>query len=392
MRFSARVRNPLAQNDFSRAVERRRLQGSPLWDLTVSNPTLAGLEYPLEDIQSALAESAKHFYRPEPRGLLAARSAVTGYYHERGIAVDPDRILLTSGTSEAYAYLFKLACSPGQTVLYPTPGYPLVPLIAELEGVLAKPYPLSDGQWRWDLASLFAVLARGTRAVVAVSPNNPTGSMLTEEELRQVSGFCAAHRLALIVDEVFLDYPSPARAGSVVSAAGNPDTLTFTLGGLSKACGMPHLKLSWIAVSGPVKDVRSAMTRLEFIADAFLSVGSPVQHAAPALLAMGSRVREQIRMRLDQNEEQLRDILNGVEGLRLFPRDGGWYAVIELPPGIEDEEFALRLLNEQGVIVQPGYLFDIEDVPALVVSLLTPDTIFAEGATKMVGLFKESTG
>jgi alanine-synthesizing transaminase len=390
MRFSSRIRGRLAPNDFFRAVEHLRAQNSPVWDLTLSNPTLAGLEYPLEEIRAALTESAKSAYQPDPRGLLTARSAVAGYYHERGIAVDPDSILLTSGTSEAYAYLFKLSCSPGKKVLYPTPGYPLVPLIAELEGALAKPYRLAGAEWRWDLASLFDSLVPGVRAVVAVSPNNPTGSMLTEEELLQLSGFCSAHRIALIVDEVFLDYPSPARAGSVVSSAGNPHALTFTLGGLSKSCGLPQMKLAWIVVSGPGKKAREARERLEFIADAFLTVGTPVQQAAPALLELGIGIREQIHRRVDQNEETLKEILGETAGVTLFPRDGGWYSVVGLPAGTDDEEFALRLLKEKSVVVQPGYLFDLEDPPAAVVSLLTPGEVFEEGIARISALLRQT--
>ncbi len=389
MRFSSRIQNELAPNAYYRAVEHMRAKNSAIWDLSISNPTLAGLEYPLEEIREALAEGAKHFYQPDPRGLMAARSAVSGYYHERGITLSPDSIVLTSGTSEAYGFLFKLLCTPGKSILYPKPSYPLVPLIAELEGVTAKPYPLTGENWRWDLTSLFEALTPGARAVVAVSPNNPTGSMLTDEALREVSGFCAAHRLALIVDEVFLDYPSPQRAESVVSSAGNPDTLTFTLGGLSKACGLPQMKLSWIAVGGPERDTRQALARLEFIADAFLSVGTPVQQAASGLLALGARVREQIRRRVDRNEAALKATLGGVPGVTVFPRDGGWYSVVELPAGIDDEAFALRALEEQSVILQPGYMFDMEDAQAAVVSLLPPPEVFAEGISRIAELLRE---
>jgi alanine-synthesizing transaminase len=386
MRFSSRIQGELAPNEYSSAVERCRAGTDPLWDLTISNPTAAGFEYPLDEIREALAESAKSIYQPDPRGLLTARSAVAGYYHERGIRIPPESILLTSGTSEAYGHLFKLLCAPGKAVLYPKPSYPLIPLIAELEGVDAKPYALTPDDARWDLAALFDVRTPRARAVVAVSPNNPTGSMLTETELRELSGFCAAHKLALIVDEVFLDYPAPTRAGSVVSSAGNPDALTFTLGGLSKACGLPQMKLSWIAVSGPEADVREALTRLEFIADAYLSVGTPVQQAAPALLALGAQVRDQIAERIDRNEQTIGAAVESVRGARLFPRDGGWYAVIGLPEGWEDEAFALRLLIEERVIVQPGYFFDYEDAQTAVVSLITPPDIFNAGAGKIADL------
>jgi alanine-synthesizing transaminase len=384
MRYSSRIRGELAPNDFSSAVEAIRADRTPCWDLTVSNPTSAGFEYPHEEIREALAEGAKHIYQPDPRGLLTARSAVAGYYHERGLILAPESLLLTSGTSEAYGYLFKLLCTPGKNILCPSPSYPLVPLIAELEGVDARPYALTPGDARWDPAALYDALTPRARAVVAVSPNNPTGSMLTEGELRELSGFCAAHKLALIVDEVFLDYPSPARAGSVVSSAGNPDTLTFTLGGLSKACGLPQMKLSWIAVSGPEAEAQEALSRLEFIADAYLSVGTPVQQAAPALLQLGAGVREQIAQRIEANENALGAALAPVRGARALPRDGGWYAVIELPAGTEDEDFSLGLLKTERVIIQPGYLFDYEDAQTAVISLITPEEIFAEGLQKTV--------
>jgi len=390
MRFSSRIQTELEPNEYSRIMEEKRAENSAVWDLSISNPTLAGLEYPLEEIREALADGAKHFYQPDPRGLPAARSAVAGYYHEHGIILSPDSIVLTSGTSEAYGFLFKLLCTPGKSILFPKPSYPLVPLIAELEGVTAAPYALSNEDWRWDLAALFAARKPGARAVVAVSPNNPTGSMLTGGELRELSGFCAAHRLALVVDEVFLDYPSPARAESMVSSAGNPDVLTFTLGGLSKACGLPQMKLAWIAVSGPERDTREALARLEFIADAYLSVGTPVQRAAPALLSLGVQVREQIRRRVDGNEAALRETLGGVPGVTIFSRDGGWYSVVGLPAGTDDEAFAIRLLMEQSVIVQPGYMFDMEDVQAAIISLLTPAEIFEEGITRISELIRET--
>jgi len=383
MRFSSRVRSELAPNDFFRAVEQLRSSGSPVWDLTVSNPTAAGLEYPLDEIRSALGDAARHSYQPDPRGLPAAREAVAGYYRGHGKNVSLDSIVLTSGTSEAYAYLFKLLCSPGDVLLFPTPSYPLVELIAELEGVAARPYPLAGKNWRWDAKNLFEKLTPGARAVIAVSPNNPTGSMLTGEELRDVSGFCSSHGLALIVDEVFLDYPSPGREGNGISTAGNPGALTFTLGGLSKSCGLPQMKLAWIAVSGPEEETRDALLRLEFIADAFLSVGTPVQQAAPALLALGAQVREQIRRRVNLNEDTMKGTLGNHPGATIFPRDGGWYAVIGLPSGMDDEEFSLNLLNTQKVVVQPGYLFDFENAQAVIVSLLTPADLFNEGVKRI---------
>jgi alanine-synthesizing transaminase len=391
MKYSSRISGDLEPNAFFRSVDQRRTRGGPLFDLTISNPTRAGLDLPQEEIRAALGDGAGAAYEPDPRGLPAARAAVAQYYHDRGRDVDPDSIVLTSGTSEAYAYLFKLLCSPGDVVLFPTPSYPLVELIAELEGVAARPYPLEGKNWRWGAGSLLEKLIPGTRAVIAVSPNNPTGSMLTAEELRAVSGFCASHGLALIVDEVFLDYPSPRRVGNVVSTAGNPDALTFTLGGLSKSCGLPQMKLAWIAVSGPEEETRDALLRLEFIADAFLSVGTPVQQAAPALLTLGAQVREQIRRRVDRNEDVLKETLGNHPGVTLFTRDGGWYAVIGLPSGMDDEEFSLTLLKTQNVVVQPGYFFDFENAQAVIVSLLTPADLFVEGVNR-ISAFLQTPG
>ena len=383
MHISSRIRDDLEPNEFFRAVEIRRTGHQPILDLTVSNPTQAGLEYPQEEIRATLAEAAGHSYQPDPRGLPVARAAVADYYQLHRRTVSPESIVLTSGTSEAFSFLFKLLCDPGEAILFPKPSYPLVELIAELEGVAAHPYPLAGKFHRWDVASLFENLTPDARAVIAVSPNNPTGTMLTAEELRAVSGFCASHGLALIVDEVFLDYPSPNREADAVSSAGNPDALTFTLGGLSKSCGLPQMKLGWIAVSGPEPETRRALSRLEFIADAFLSVGTPVQQAAPALLALGTKVREQIRRRANANDARLREILGGIPGTSIGAREGGWYAVISLPSGADDEEFALNLLESRDVLVQPGFLYDFDD-PVIVISLLTPEGEFREGAQRMI--------
>jgi alanine-synthesizing transaminase len=383
MRVSSRLRDDLEPNDFFRAVDARRAGRRPFLDLTISNPTRAGLEYPQAEIRTAFAEAAGSDYQPDPRGLPAARAAVAAYYQSHGRPLTPESIVLTSGTSEAFAFLIKLMCDPGEAILFPKPGYPLVELIAELEGVVARPYPLSGKNHRFTSASLLKNIVPNARAVIAVSPNNPTGTMLTREELTGISEFCASHSLALIVDEVFLDYPSPARESDAVSSAGNPGALTFTLGGLSKSCGLPHMKLSWIAVGGPETEVRQALSRLEFIADAFLSVGTPVQQAAPALLALGEKVRGQIRRRVNANDERLREMLGAIPGISIGARDGGWYGVVGLPVGTDDEEFALNLLNGEDVIVQPGYLFDFEDSQTAVVSLLTPPDDFQEGLSRI---------
>jgi alanine-synthesizing transaminase len=389
MKYSSRIRNDLEPNELFRAVESRRAKARPFLDLTISNPTQAGLEYPQEEIQAALADAAVHAYQPDPRGLPAARAAVAEYYQLHGRTIAAESIVLTSGTSEAFGFLFKLLCNPGESILFPKPSYPLVEVIAELEGVAAHPYPLVGKDWRWTVPSLLENLTPDARAVIAVSPNNPTGTMLTGEEIRGMSGFCASRRLALIVDEVFLDYPSPDREKDVVSSAGNPDALTFTLSGLSKSCGLPQMKLSWIVVSGPEAEARGALSRLEFIADAFLSVGTPVQQAAPRWIALGKTVRNQIRRRVNANDAHLREILHAVPGATVGAREGGWYAVIGLPAGTSDEDFTLQLLERRDVLVQPGFLYDFDD-PVIVVSLLTPEDVFREGAQRIMACLAAS--
>jgi alanine-synthesizing transaminase len=393
--FSDRVPWPHRENRITRALRERRSTGAPVIDLTETNPTRAGLDYPADEIAAALADPAAAAYAPEPRGLPGAREAVAAWLGARGRPVTPDRLVLTSSTSEAYAHLFRILGAPGESVLVPQPSYPLFEHLARLEGVVAAPYPLdADHDFRLDLAALSEAIdhAARPRAVVVVSPNNPTGTALRAAERDDLDRLCAARGLAVISDEVFFEYlfePAPGRdpgspagdrGGSPVSlAAGRAEALTFTLGGLSKACGLPQMKLGWIVTSGPDTLREEALGRLDFVADAFLSVGTPVQIAAGRLLALGEGIFRQITARVGENLSHLRSLFPPGSPVHLLPADGGWSAVLRVPAVRSEEELVLLLLQEDGVLVHPGFFFDFPREAYLVVSLLPPPEKFRLG-------------
>jgi alanine-synthesizing transaminase len=384
--LSDRTNWDLHPNVMTQLLAHKQADGASILDLTLSNPTLAGFTYDDGAIRAALSASAKQAYQPDPKGLPAARHAVAAYYHERRISVDPDRILLCTGTSEAYSFLFKLLCDPGDEILIPVPSYPLFGVLSELEAVQTRPYGMvfhpQEG-WRWDDVSIRSQISDRTRAIVAISPNNPTGSTLRKDELAMLAAICRERQLACIVDEVFLDYFQ--QSPEFPSAAANPECLTFVLSGLSKVVGLPQMKLSWIVAGGPGSE--EAMSRLEFIADAYLSVGLPVQAAAPVLLDSAGRIQTQIRSRVEKNARVFRDAFAADNRFGLFPSEGGWYAVLGLPPGSDDEATALGLLDRYNVLVQPGYYYDFEGQPAIVLSLLPPGSVFQEGVSRIASFF-----
>jgi alanine-synthesizing transaminase len=372
---SSRSSFDLAPNRLSVALARARVEERPVLDLTESNPTRAGLPYPRDAILEALANPDTLLYEPAPFGLGSAREAVA-----RELELDPARVALTASTSEAYAFLFKLLCDPGDEVLVPVPSYPLFEHLARLEGVRAVPYPLVyDGVWHVDLDALRNAVGPRARAVVTVSPNNPTGSYLKRAELAALS----ALGLPIVSDEVFASYPlreDPTRASSALEAQGG---LVFSLGGLSKLAALPQMKLAWIAVGGDAPDVTEAMGRLEIVADAYLSVGTPVQHALPRLLASRSVTETAIRARTRANLELLRSRVAGTSAT-LLDAEGGWYATLRVPSTRTEESWVLALLEEDGVYVHPGHFFDFEREAYLVLSLLTPEATFAEGVARIV--------
>jgi aspartate/methionine/tyrosine aminotransferase len=382
--FSKRLPSSMALNEIARALERDRARGRSILDLTETNPTAVGLDYPEGEIFTALADPRALVYRPTPHGLDEARAAVAADYARRGAAVDAAHVWLTASTSEAYAQLFKLLCDPGDRVLVPRPSYPLFDLLAGLEAVEPVPYSLHyHAGWYADCGELERAADERTRAVLVVNPNNPTGSFLKRDELASLEALCEARGLALISDEVFADYGRGTAGDRVTTVAGERRALTFSLGGLSKSAGLPQLKLGWIVASGPPALVAEAEARLELILDTFLSVNQPVQHAAPRLLGIARDMAARIGERVEQNRARVAQAVRGTS-LQLLDAEGGWSAVLRVPRVAGEEQLVLTLLEEDGVLVQPGYFFDFADEAYLILSLLLPAPIFDEGVARVV--------
>jgi alanine-synthesizing transaminase len=377
--FSSRTRWDRAENRLTLATRARRVDGRALLDLTESNPTRVGLEAPA-DLLELLAGPESRAYAPEPRGRTAAREAVARDVGRRGVAVSADQILLTASTSEAYSLAFKLLCDPGDAVLVPRPSYPLFGFLADLESVRVDPYPLPfDGTWRLDLDEVRRALSPKTRAVVVVNPNNPTGSFLKKDEAAALLDLCAERGLALISDEVFADYalaPDPHR---VAALDGGDRALVLSFGGLSKSCGLPQLKLGWIVATGPAALRDEALARLEIAADTYLSVGTPVQHAAPEILARLPRLQAPIAARVRGNFDTLRRLCHRGLPATLLDVEGGWSAVLRVPATVSEEERACRLVEDRGVLVHPGYFFDFGTGAHVVVSLIPDPAVFRRG-------------
>jgi hypothetical protein len=376
--FSRRVPGDLRENRISATLRR---VGPPRFDLTVSNPTRCDIAYPA-GLLAPLGDPAGLSYRPDPRGLRSARVAVAAEYLRHDVAVDPDALVLTASTSEAYAFLFKLLCEPGEAVLAPVPSYPLFEHLARVEGVGVRPYRLdAENGWRPDLAEL-AAAGPEVRAVIVVHPNNPTGSFVAPDDARSLAALCAERSWALIADEVFLDYT--LRDTPATSFAATAEALAFSLGGLSKSAGLPQLKLAWIAVSGPPAPAAAALERLEFIADTFLSVGTPVQLAAPEILRRGAVVREAIASRCRGNLATLRAAVAAHLAVAVLPLEGGWSAVLRIPAVIAEEDLVVTLLEADGVAVHPGFYFDFPREGYLIVSLLPPPATFSAGVERVL--------
>lgn len=391
--FSNRIPWPHRENRLTEALGRRRAAGKPVLDLTESNPTRVGLAAPASEIAAALsADPGMAGYAPDPRGLAPARAAVSAWLEARGRTVAADHLVLTSSTSEAYSHLFKTLCEPGDAVLVPQPSYPLFEHLARLDAVRAVPYALdADHDWRVDAAAVASALASSERprAVIVVNPNNPTGTAVRAAERSALDRLCADHGAAVISDEVFFEFlfaPEEAAGGETASedppvsfADGGPrGALTFTLGGLSKAGGLPQMKLGWIAATGPDRLRDEALERLEFVADAYLSVSTPVQLAAGRLLGIGDRNARLIADRVQGNLARLASLPGPGSACRLLPGDGGWSAVLRVPAVRSEEELVLLLLEEDGVLVHPGYFFDFPGEAYLVVSLLPEPGAFAQ--------------
>src|SRR5580765_1084601 len=418
--FSDRTSWRLAQNRFTQAVEEARSRGACLLDLTASNPTRVGLQYDSDAILGSLNSPRALDYDPQAKGILEARQAVSRYYAANlpGQAstkeVDPERIILTASTSEGYSYVFRLLCNAGDELLVPKPSYPLFEFLADLQDVKLVPYPLIyDHGWQMDFHSMEKAVTARTRGVVVVHPNNPTGSYVHAGELGLLNQFCRAHSLALIVDEVFLDYelpdeisaadavelrstgqplrlPSgqaaaavPTFSSTAPSFVGNQDVLTFTLSGLSKISALPQMKVAWVVTSGPADQVAAAMGRLEVIADTYLSMNAPVQWAVPGMLEQRESIQRQLLERVRGNLAELDRQLAAQKTCQRLSVEGGWYAVLRVPVTRSDEELAIELVREKSVLVHPGHFYDFESDGYLVLSLIAVETEFKEGVERL---------
>ncbi|MGE0882853.1 MAG: pyridoxal phosphate-dependent aminotransferase [Blastocatellales bacterium] len=384
--FSSRFKWNLESNRLSQLIAERRKAGIQIFDLTESNPTRAGFDYPAEEILPALANGDAMVYEPQPKGLFVAREAVAAYYAERGFAVEPERIHLTASTSEAYSYLFKLLANHGDEVLIPQPSYPLFDFLASLEGVELRPYELEyfhPQGWRIDFDSIERVITPMTRAIILVSPNNPTGSFIKNDELQRLNQICVDRNLALIVDEVFGDYGFGKDENRAASLVENSDVLTFVMSGFSKILALPQMKLGWIVTNGPTALRAEAIERLDLIADTFLSVGAPVQHAAPEWFKLRAGLQDQILDRVSNNYDWLAAEVEN-SPLRLLTTEGGWCATLEVPRHYTEEEWTLRLLAEENLLVHPGYFFDFHHEAFIVLSLLPPASDFREAIKRLL--------
>jgi alanine-synthesizing transaminase len=404
----------LAETRLARALRERRAAGLPVVDLTASNPTRCGFIYDEAGILAALGDRAALVYDPDPRGMLRAREAVCGYYASRGAEVGAEQVFLTTSTSEAYSWLFRLLCDAGDEVLIAQPSYPLFDFLAQIEDVRLAPYPLVyDHGWQIDFSGLRERVTARTKAVAVVHPNNPTGHFTKDAERRELERICAEFGLALIVDEVFLDSfpPHHANNGCVGGpgfaeggpplrghndraegksfAVGEQPCLTFVLSGISKIAGLPQMKAAWIAGFGPSRELGAAIERLEVVADTFLSMNAPVGCALPAWLAGCAGMQEQIRARTRRNLRDLDQTLLRYPAVTRLEVEAGWYAVLRVPALGPDEDLAVRLVEERGVSVHPGYFFGFAGNGWLVVSLLAAEGEFRRGVEEICGMFGE---
>ena len=389
MRFSVRTDWHTASNRLTEKVSAEKKLGHAIIDLTESNPTRCSFKYLAPDILRPLCDPANIFYEPDPRGLLEARKTVCAYYAQKGITVAPHQVFLTASTSEAYTFLFRLLCDPGDSLLAPEPSYPLFDYLSGLSDVGLVRYALNYGKgWRMDFSHLKNAAQENLKGVILVNPNNPTGNFIKPDELKALNAFCAASETAIISDEVFFDFAFGLESNKKISLAGNSDVLTFTLSGISKILGLPQMKLSWIVVSGPAALCQKALERLEIIADTHLSVNTPSQRALAAWMDRRQAIGHEISERLMINRDHLRKELKGHGNVEILECEGGWYLTIQVDTHMTDEALALELLEKRGVLVHPGYFYDFSEGAFLVMSLLPSRETFLEGAKLLAEALK----
>jgi len=381
--FAERTNWNLAGNRLSEALARHRARGKRLYDLTASNPTECGFAYDSESLLSALQNPAALRYEPNPKGLEIARRAVAKYYADSGASVSLDDVVLTTSTSEAYSFVFRLLCNPGDELLIPAPSYPLFGFLADIQDVKLVRYPLVyDHGWQMDLHGLQQAITARTRGVIVVNPNNPTGHFVKATELAKLSELCTAREMALIADEVFLDFSLDKY--TPLSLAGHGGALTFTMSGLSKIAGLPQMKMAWVITSGPPQLKAHALEGLDVIADTYLSPNAPVQLATPIFLEQRGGFQKQVMARVRKNLAELDRQLAAQKSCERLEVEGGWYAVLRVPVTVGDEELAIQLLTERDVYVHPGHFFDFSGDGYLVVSLITREAEFAEGMRRLL--------
>jgi len=383
--FSDRTNWKLTRNRLTEALDEVRSSGARVLDLTISNPTRAGLSYDEPWILQSLASPQAMDYDPQPKGLTSARGAVADYYRRaHGIReLDPEQLILTTSTSEGYSFVFRLLCNPGDELLVPKPSYPLFDFLADLQDVKLMPYPLLyDHGWQMDFPLIEKLVTKRTRGVVVVHPNNPTGSYVHSPERESLNRFCREHELALIADEVFLDYPHDRALPQ--SFAANQSVLTFTLSGVSKISALPQMKVAWIVTSGRASAVDAAQARLEVIADTYLSMNAPIQWAVPALLEQRESIQQQLLDRVLTNLAELDRQLAAQKTCQRLSVEGGWYAVLRVPVTQTDEELAVDLLRRKSVLVHPGHFYDFPSDGYLVLSLIAPPIEFAEAVQRVL--------
>ena len=381
--FADRTNWNLAPNRLSEALARHRLAGKSLIDLTASNPTECGFTYDTGAILRALSSRAALTYQPEPKGLLSAREAVASYYAARGIDIPASDIVLTTSTSEAYSFVFRILCNPGDEILIPSPSYPLFDLLADIQDVLLVRYPLIyDHGWQIDFHELEAAITPRTRGLIVVHPNNPTGHFAKPHDVATLNQICSTRKLVLIADEVFLDYSHAGK--SELTFSSNSRALTFTLSGLSKISGLPQMKFAWFATSGPEVLRIQAFDRLEVIADTYLSMNAPIQLAASEFLEQRHSFQTQLMSRVRRNLAELDLQLSAEKSCSRLEIEGGWYAVIRIPATRSDTDFAIELLDTKDVYVHPGHFYDFPSDGYLIVSLITPEQDFAEGIRRLL--------
>ncbi len=382
--FSRRTPASLEPNRLSLTLDGLRAAGAPLIDLTVSNPTRVHLPYPREEILAALSEPAALTYEPTPQGLPAAREAIAAWHGGQGATAHPDQIILAGSTSEAYGWLFKLLCNPGDNVLTPRPSYPLFECLAELEGVEVRQYSLAEELgWGIDIGAVESRVNERTRAIVVVNPNNPTGTYLSRSEWLRLQELAAVRGLAVISDEVFFDYPWQADARRVSSLEGPHLALTFTLSGLSKVAGLPQMKLGWMHAAGPEGLRREALARLEWIADSYLPVSAPIQHAAARWLELTPWIQDGIRTRTRANRDSWMQAISAESGWRVLASAGGWCAILEAPRFHSEEEWVMSALESYHVQLQPGFFYDFERGAFLIASLLVEPELLATALQRL---------